>query len=250
MPATISEEPALELFNVKTVDHLRRMGPKPHRARAIVRIAAKFPQKGEDGEVEYEVLKAWRFDGTQDWSKWAADVWYNGTQGAMPMNPEKVRLTAFDQLVPLPQGDMQVSAIVCLVRGTGVDPESEQDAQNTNIHLTFKEVELLNPDVAEPPKITVEAWCSARSVAEFTVTERPTVLFAEMTNADPLTLNAHAMFAMTEDQVPFFHAEMRSMPKLCGLALESQEGEKAPAKRKHIELVESKSKKMRVLAKE
>ena len=87
----------------------------------------------------------------------------------MPVNPEKVRLTAFDQLAQLPKGELPVSAIVCLVRGTGVDPESEQDAQNTNFHLTFKEVELLNPDVAEPPKIIVEAWCSARSVAEFTV---------------------------------------------------------------------------------
>ena len=230
------------------------MGPKPRRARGIVRLAAKFPQKGEYGEVEYEILKAMRFDGTQDWSKWAADVWYTGSPGVVPLNPEKVRLTAFDQLAQLPKGELPISAIVCLVRGTGVDPESEQDVQNTNIHLTYKEVELLNPDTTTPPKITVEAWCSAKNVAEFTLTERPTVLFAEVTSANPLTLNAHGMLTMTDEQVPFFHAEMKAMPKLCGLALEYQEGEnierKTGLKRKHIDLVQRKNKKIRELKEE
>ena len=96
----------------------------------------------------------------------------------------------------------------------------------------------------------MEAWCNAKNVAEFTLTERPTVLFAEVTNSGLLTLNGHGMFPMTEEQVPFFHAEMQAMPQLCGMALQNQDAEKAGTKRKHIDLVESQNKKMRELIEE
>ena len=47
LKATIEEEPALTLFNVKSVAQLRQVGTKPRRTRAIVRISARFPQDDE-----------------------------------------------------------------------------------------------------------------------------------------------------------------------------------------------------------
>ena len=91
---------------------------------------------------------------------------------------------------------------------------------------------------------------NAKNVAEFTLTERPTALFAEVTNSDPLTLNAHGMFPMTEEQVTFLNAEMQAMPQLCALTLQNQDEEKAGTKRKHFDLVESQNKKMRELTEE
>ena len=60
----------------------------------------------------------------------------------------------------------------------------------------YKEVELLIPDTEVYPKCTVEAWCGAADVADFTLTQRPTFLFAEVSSTTPLTLIVHGMLSV------------------------------------------------------
>ena len=94
------------------------------------------------------------------------------------------------------------------------------------------------------PKCTVEAWCSTSSVADFTLTDRPTILFAEVSCTAPLTLVAYGMIPTTEALVPMHQAEMQNMVRLCSAAQSAGEN---GGKRKHSELINSPNKKVRHL---